>query len=67
MSNFIPKANGVKVGGLSRKAQKLQSLLEKQADQKSGGQGLKGTVASAPAAKANMVGAKKVSFQRKAV
>ena len=34
MSDFIPKAGGVKVGGLSRKAQRLQAMREKAADVK---------------------------------
>ena len=37
MSDFIPKPGGVKIGGLSRKAQKLQSMREKAAQVKNGG------------------------------
>ena len=36
MSDFIPKAGGVKIGGLGRAAQKLQLAREKAAQVKSG-------------------------------
>jgi hypothetical protein len=69
MSNFIPKAGGVKVGGLSRKAQKLQSLREKAAaaDVKSGGKPLPVASTASFKAKSSFAGAKKTTFQRKAV
>jgi hypothetical protein len=65
MSDFIPqKPTGVKVGGLGPKAQKLQALREKMAQQKSGD---KNFVASGASAKAKTTsGHKKTSFQRKA-
>jgi hypothetical protein len=67
MSDFIPKTSGVKVGGLSRKAQKLQAMREKAAAQE---QGSGKTVQAAPAAikaKGSLAGARKPTFQRKAV
>ena len=69
MSNFIPKAGGVKVGGLSRKAQKLQSALEKAAaaNVKSTGKPLPVASMASIKAKSSFAGAKKTSFQRKAV
>jgi hypothetical protein len=42
MSDFIPKAGGVKIGGLGRKAQKLQAAREKAAQVKSGGKPVPG-------------------------
>ena len=67
MSDLIPKTSGVKVGGLSRKAQKLQALRDKAAAA-SGKTGLKaGFDASAGSFKAKNSVAKKTTFQRKAV
>ena len=67
MSDFIPKASGVKIGGLGRKAQKLQALREK-AEQGKGGvkPGAEAPVASYKAKDA-FAGTKKTTFQRKAV
>ncbi len=67
MSDFIPKAGAVKVGGLGRKAQKLQALREKAAQVKSGAKPL---VTASPAsfkAKDSFANTKKTTFQRKAV
>lgn len=68
MSDFIPKSsNGQgtgKVGGLGPKAQRLQALRDKAAGQKDGSK--HADAASAPKAKA-LAGAKKTSFNRKAV
>ena len=65
MSDFIPKASGPKVGGLSRKAQKLQAMRAK-ADNVSATKA-DHTASTAPVkAKSNFAG-KKPSFQRKAV
>jgi hypothetical protein len=64
MSDFIPKAGGVKVGGLSRKAQRLQAMREKAAVVKSSA---KPEHAAPAAAKAKSSFVKKTSFQRKAV
>ena len=65
MSDFLPKAGAVKVGGLGPKAQKLQALREKAAAQAAGG-GTKGAPLAIKA-KGSLATAKKVSFQRKAV
>jgi hypothetical protein len=67
MSDFVPKAGGVKVGGLSRKAQKLQSLRDKAAFVKSGAKPLPGASAAAFKAKDSFANTKKATFQRKAV
>ena len=66
MSDFIPKPGGVKVGGLSRAAQKLQSAREKAAHVKSGAKPLPGASVSSFKAK-SFANTKKTSFQRKAV
>jgi hypothetical protein len=65
MSDFIPqKPAGVKIAGLGPKAQKLQALREKAAQQKNGknfaeaGSSTKARTSSAPP--------KKTAFQRKA-
>jgi len=67
MSDFIPKAGAVKIGGLGRKAQKLQAMREKAANVKSGAK----PEASAPVAsfkaKDSFANTKKTTFQRKAV
>jgi hypothetical protein len=66
MSDFIPqKPSGVKIGGLGPKAQKLQALREKMAQQQNGEK----TFASASGTSAKTktsTGHKKTSFQRKA-
>lgn len=67
MSDFIPKTGGVKVGGLSRAAQKLQSAREKAAHVKSGAKPLPGASVSSFKAKSSFANTKKTSFQRKAV
>jgi hypothetical protein len=67
MSDFIPKAGTVKVGGLGRKAQKLQALREKAAQGKAGAKpGADAPVASFKA-KDSFANTKKTTFQRKAV
>ncbi len=57
---------GIKVGGLSPAAQKLQNLREKAAQGKSGAKPVPGASAASFKAK-TLAGTKKVSFQRKAV
>jgi hypothetical protein len=64
MSDFIPqKPTGVKIGGLGPKAQKLQALREKAAQQKNGKSFA--DAGSSNTAKTNS-GHKKTNFQRKA-
>ena len=67
MSEFIPKAGTIKIGGLGPKAARLQALREKAAHVKSGAK--PGPVASMQSFKAkdSFAGSKKTSFQRKAV
>jgi hypothetical protein len=68
MSDFIPKTGGVKVGGLSRKAQKLQALREKAATGKNSAKPVAGAASSAGfKAKESFANTKKTTFQRKAV
>jgi hypothetical protein len=71
MSDFIPKPGAIKIGGLGRKAQKLQAMREKavQSAAQAGGGG-KAAVASSSAsfkAKDSFANTKKTTFQRKAV
>ncbi len=66
MSEFTPRPSGVKVGGLSRAAQKLQSAREKAAHIKTGGKPAPGASAAAFKAKDAFAGTKKTNFQRKA-
>jgi hypothetical protein len=66
MSDFIPKPGAQKIGGLGPKAQKLQALREKAVQAKSGAKP-KPDASSTQAKGKELAGAKKVSFQRKAV
>ena len=66
MSDFIPKTGGVKVGGMNRKAQKLQALREKAEQVKSGEKPHLDVSTGSFKAKSSFAG-KKTSFQRKAV
>jgi hypothetical protein len=67
MSDFIPKAGGVKVGGLSRKAQKLQAMREKAEAVKTDAKPAPGASTAAVKAKNSFANTKKTTFQRKAV
>jgi hypothetical protein len=67
MSEFIPKAGTIKVGGLGRKAQKLQALREKAARTQSGAKPEPGASFASFKAKETFTPTKKVPFQRKAV
>jgi hypothetical protein len=67
MSDLNSKAGGVKVGGLGRKAAKLQALREKAAHVKSGAKPMPGASASSFKAKDSFANTKKTTFQRKAV
>jgi hypothetical protein len=67
MTDFLPKPSGVKVGGLSRKAQKLQALRDKAAQGDSAVKARpESSIASMKATKNSFTG-KKTPFQRKAV
>lgn len=57
----------MKVGGLSRKAAKLQALREKAEKVKSGAKPAPGASASSFKAKDSFANTKKTTFQRKAV
>jgi hypothetical protein len=67
MSEFIPKAGTIKIGGLGPKAQKLQAAREKAAHVKSGAKPLPGASMASFKAKDSFAGSKKTTFQRKAV
>lgn len=67
MSDFIPKAGGIKIGGLGRKAQKLQALREKVEQAKSGAKPGHGASGVSMKAKDSFANTKKTVFQRKAV
>ena len=67
MSDFIPKAGEVKIGGLGRKAQKLQAAREKAAQIKSGAKPNTGSSLASFKAKDSFANTKKTTFQRKAV
>ena len=66
MSSFVPKP-GVKVGGLSRAAQKLQAAREKAAEGKTGNKPTAQTSAVPLKANSSYAATKKTTFQRKAV
>jgi hypothetical protein len=67
MSDFIPKPGKVKVGGLSRAAQKLQSAREKAAQIKNGEKPQSSASTASLKAKDSFTNTKKTTFQRKAV
>lgn len=66
--DFTPKPGSIKIGGLSRKAQKLQALREKAAAQKNGSaKPHAGNNTQSYNTKGALTGHKKTSFNRKAV
>lgn len=67
MSDFIPVAGTIKIGGLGRKAQKLQAARDKAAQIKTGAKPQAGASVASFKAKDSFAGTKKTSFQRKAV
>ena len=67
MSDFIPKPGTVKIGGLSRAAQKLASAKEKLERKQSGVKPGPGASVSSFKAKDSFANTKKTTFQRKAV
>jgi hypothetical protein len=67
MSDFIPKAGAVKIGGLGRAAQKAQAAREKAERVKSGGKLSAGASSASFKAKDSFANTKKTTFQRKAV
>jgi hypothetical protein len=67
MSDFIPQAGKLKIGGLSRQAQKLQAAREKAAQVKTGAKPQAGLAAASFKAKDSFANTKKTTFQRKAV
>jgi hypothetical protein len=67
MSDFIPKPGAIKIGGLSRKAQKLQSAREKAAQTNTGAKPSLAAPVASFKAKDSFANTKKTTFQRKAV
>ncbi len=67
MDDLVQKAGTLKIGGLGRKAQKLQAAKDKAAQVKSGEKPRPGASASAFKAKDSFANTKKSTFQRKAV
>ncbi len=67
MSDFIPKPGKIKIGGLSRAAQKLQSAREKAEQVKNGAKPNQTASAASFKAKDSFANTKKTTFQRKAV
>jgi hypothetical protein len=67
MSDFIPKPGSIKIGGLSRKAQKLQALREKAAHANTGAKPAPTQSVASFKAKDSFANTKKTTFQRKAV
>jgi hypothetical protein len=67
MSEFIPKAGSIKIGGLGPKAQKLQAMREKAERMKNGVKVAPGASTASVKAKDSFAGTKKTTFQRKAV
>jgi hypothetical protein len=67
MSDFIPKPGSIKIGGLGRKAQKLQALREKAANANTGAKPTPTASVASFKAKDSFANTKKTTFQRKAV
>ena len=67
MSDFIPKPGAIKIGGLGRKAQKLQAMREKAAQQNTGAKPQTAAPVASFKAKDSFANTKKTTFQRKAV
>ena len=67
MSDFIPKPGTIKIGGLGRKAQKLQALREEAAQLKNGDKPTFEAANTSVKAKDSFANTKKSSFNRKAV
>ncbi len=67
MSDLIPKPGALKIGGLGRKAQKLQAARDKAAEIKTGAKPLTGKSLASSKAKDSFANTKKTTFQRKAV
>ena len=67
MSDFIPKPGAIKIGGLGRKAQKLQAMREKAAQTSSGAKPQNTQSTASFKAKDSFANTKKTIFNRKAV
>jgi hypothetical protein len=67
MDDFIPKPGTLKIGGLSRKAQKLQAMREKAAQTNPSAKPQTTQSVASFKAKDSFANTKKTTFQRKAV
>ena len=67
MSDFIPKPGAIKIGGLGRKAQKLQAMREKAAQIKNDAKPQATPTGASFKAKDSFANTKKTIFNRKAV
>ena len=67
MSDSAPKPPSIKIGGLGRKAQKLQAAREKAAQLQTGAKPSPRDSGASFKAKDALPGARKTTFQRKAV
>jgi len=67
MDDFIPKPGTLKIGGLGRKAQKLQAMREKAANANPGSKPTSGPSAASFTAKGTFANTKKTSFHRKSI
>ncbi len=67
MNDSIPKPGKIKIGGLGRAAQKLQSAREKAAQGTNGAKPSARESVASFKAKDSFAGTKKTTFQRKAV
>lgn len=67
MDDLVQKTGTIKIGGLGRKAQKLQAAKDKAAQVKSGEKPRPGASAASFKAKDSFANTKKTTFQRKAV
>jgi hypothetical protein len=67
MSDFIPKPGTIKIGGLGRKAQKLQAAREKAVQIHTGAKPQPTASVASFKAKDSFANTKKTTFQRKAV
>jgi hypothetical protein len=67
MDDFIPKPGSIKIGGLSRKAQKLQAMREKATNANNGAKPTSGPSTASFTAKGTFANTKKTSFNRKSI
>jgi hypothetical protein len=67
MDDFIPKPGTLKIGGLGRKAQKLQAMRDKAANANNSAKPASGPSTTSFTAKGTFANTKKTSFNRKSI